>query len=200
MNGKQNGFMAFTIRYDAQVNRITTGLGLSEAYDLSQPPEEAPQRIQVNALWDTGATHSVITTKAASALSLISVGDILVNHAGGSSKSSRYAINFYLPNNVNIQGVLASECSDGAGDFDAIIGMDIISMGDLSITNVNQRTCMSWRIPSIATVDYVEEANKIRFSGVGRNDSCPCKSGKKFKHCHGANRAKSGFEPAYEIS
>ncbi|WP_288841688.1 preprotein translocase subunit SecA [uncultured Deefgea sp.] len=26
---------------------------------------------------------------------------------------------------------------------------------------------------------------KIQFSGVGRNDPCPCGSGKKYKHCHG---------------
>ena len=28
--------------------------------------------------------------------------------------------------------------------------------------------------------------DKSEFSKVGRNDKCPCKSGKKFKHCHGA--------------
>ena len=27
--------------------------------------------------------------------------------------------------------------------------------------------------------------NKKKFAGVGRNDKCPCDSGKKFKHCHG---------------
>ncbi|MDR1184175.1 MAG: SEC-C domain-containing protein, partial [Coriobacteriales bacterium] len=26
------------------------------------------------------------------------------------------------------------------------------------------------------------------FVNVGRNDPCPCGSGKKFKKCHGANR------------
>jgi preprotein translocase subunit SecA len=26
------------------------------------------------------------------------------------------------------------------------------------------------------------------YSDVGRNDPCPCGSGKKFKKCHGANR------------
>ena len=29
------------------------------------------------------------------------------------------------------------------------------------------------------------EGEKIDFSKVGRNDPCPCGSGKKFKHCHG---------------
>jgi len=27
--------------------------------------------------------------------------------------------------------------------------------------------------------------DKDMFAGVGRNDPCPCGSGKKFKHCHG---------------
>ncbi|MBQ9271471.1 MAG: preprotein translocase subunit SecA [Alphaproteobacteria bacterium] len=30
-----------------------------------------------------------------------------------------------------------------------------------------------------------EEANQAVFANVGRNDLCPCGSGKKFKHCHG---------------
>ncbi len=29
----------------------------------------------------------------------------------------------------------------------------------------------------------------VDFSKVGRNDPCPCGSGKKFKKCHGANQA-----------
>ena len=30
-----------------------------------------------------------------------------------------------------------------------------------------------------------ENAAGLDFSRVGRNDACPCGSGKKFKHCHG---------------
>jgi len=30
-------------------------------------------------------------------------------------------------------------------------------------------------------------AEAARFSGVGRNDACPCGSGRKFKKCHGAS-------------
>ncbi|WP_410499928.1 preprotein translocase subunit SecA [Chitinibacter sp. S2-10] len=30
-----------------------------------------------------------------------------------------------------------------------------------------------------------EGGPKLRFAGVGRNDPCPCGSGKKYKHCHG---------------
>jgi len=41
---------------------------------------------------------------------------------------------------------------------------------------------------------YTAETKDARFAGTfevlvpvpGRNDRCPCGSGKKFKHCHGA--------------
>jgi preprotein translocase subunit SecA len=31
----------------------------------------------------------------------------------------------------------------------------------------------------------VDPADPATWSRSGRNDSCPCGSGKKFKHCHG---------------
>ena len=37
-----------------------------------------------------------------------------------------------------------------------------------------------------------EEATKLKkaFASSGRNDRCPCGSGKKFKRCHGGNRTE----------
>jgi uncharacterized protein len=41
-----------------------------------------------------------------------------------------------------------------------------------------------------ADVNAVLEAEEAqRFAGVGRNDSCPCGSGRKYKTCHGAPSA-----------
>jgi preprotein translocase subunit SecA len=34
--------------------------------------------------------------------------------------------------------------------------------------------------------DQKSDADDI-FAGIGRNDPCPCGSGKKFKNCHGRN-------------
>ncbi|MBI3139488.1 MAG: SEC-C domain-containing protein [Sphingobacteriales bacterium] len=73
--------------------------------------------------------------------------------------------------------------------------MDIITLGDFSITNHNGDTCMSFRLPSSHEIDYVKNLNygitpvknigpPSEFAGVKRNDPCPCGSGKKFKHCH----------------
>jgi hypothetical protein len=42
-----------------------------------------------------------------------------------------------------------------AGGIEALIGMDIITLGDFSITNHKGVTCMSFRIPSGHEIDYV---------------------------------------------
>jgi hypothetical protein len=87
--------------------------------------------------------------------------------------------------------LVVTECQQTA-HFGFILGMEIICRGDLSITNFASQTWVSFRVPSLGGIDYVQEANKIQFAGVGRNDPCPCGKldavGKaiKFKKCHGA--------------
>lgn len=98
--------------------------------------------------------------------------------------SPTHVVNFYLPNKVAIVGVLVTEFP-GAGGFGAIIGMDVITMGDFAITNVAKKTWMSFRIPSTAAVDYVAEHNKALYAQVPRNAPCQCRSGETFKRCHG---------------
>lgn len=179
-------FHAFTIKYDGRAPRIITEINVSVAFDPTQTSDQAPPLYKTTALWDTGASRSVITPATAKALELIPTGITTVNHAGGSSQSNTYIVNFYLPNGVGIPGVIVSESADiPGGDFGVLVGMDIISIGDLSITNVDHKTWMTFRIPSIKTIDYVHEADQIKYAGVQRNDLCPCGSGKKFKHCHG---------------
>lgn len=71
--------------------------------------------------------------------------------------------------------------------------MDIISLGDFSISNYNGRTVMSFRSPSLTAIDYcmeVEEFNRIfriHKWNLERHlpDKCGCGSGRDFKNCHG---------------
>ena len=126
----------------------------------------------------------MITKATASSLGLVPTGTTIIRHARGSSTSNTYVVNLGLPNHVQIIGASVAECDD-CDHFGAIIGMDIITTGDFAITNKGGRTCMSFRMPSIQTVDYVDDWRKHQFDGIGRNDPCPCRSGKKFKRCHG---------------
>lgn len=45
----------------------------------------------------------------------------------------------------------------GDDDCDLIIGMDIMTQGDLSLTNMEGRTVFSFRIPSLHVVDFEAE-------------------------------------------
>jgi preprotein translocase subunit SecA len=49
---------------------------------------------------------------------------------------------------------------------------------EIRVDEENQR-----RLAAIATGSL--HAGAAAFARVGRNDPCPCGSGKKFKHCHG---------------
>jgi hypothetical protein len=88
------------------------------------------------------------------------VGVTQVAHAGGIGESKTYLVNLFLPNKVALAGVLVSECEDIVGDFGVIIGMDVITSGDFAITNTDDKTWVSFRVPSMGRIDYVEEFNR----------------------------------------
>ena len=148
-------FHASTTKYSARVGRIVTDVHLTLFYDPDAQPETPFPLHKTTALWDTGAMTSVVTQSTAQAIGLVPVGAAMVNHAGGCSQSNTYLVNFFLPNRVLVHGVQVIECPDNAGVFGAIIGMDIISRGDFSITNCDGQTWMTFRIPSLRRIDYV---------------------------------------------
>lgn len=193
-------YLALTKKFKGLTNRIVTDCHISFPFDPKiNKGEKPPKLIKSTALWDTGATASVITQKTAAALGLKPFTKTMVSHAGGKTPQNVYLVNFYLPNKVLIPTIRVTECQDTSGDFGVIIGMDIIVLGDLAITNFKGKTTVSFRIPSIATTDYVKDYNdKYKTPAIaqklpGRNDPCHCGSGKKYKHCHGSVSAKKSL-------
>jgi hypothetical protein len=76
--------------------------------------------------------------------------------AAGAHDVETYLINIGLPNGIGFQALKVSKANLGAG-LDVLIGMDIISSGDFSITNHNNSTVFSFRVPSSHTIDFVKE-------------------------------------------
>lgn len=185
---------SFTIQANSGLLReIRSECTVYEAFDpkgLSDAHIAAKKSVKCMALWDTGASNTVITPKLAKALNLPVTGMVNVNHAGGTSLVPKHIVNIMLPNDV---GIPFTEVTEGnLTGIDMLIGMDIISRGDFSITNVGGKTTFSFRIPSVETIDYCQNSGHVppvkpivKASKVGRNDPCPCGSGKKFKHCCG---------------
>lgn len=180
-------YSAFTAKFDGVAREIITKVGISAPFVADSVEVDDDRIMKTTALWDTGATNCVITRKTALEMGLKPVGIRKVCHAGGESYPCVYLINIYLPNNNMLQNVSVTECDDAAGSFGIIIGMDVITLGDFSLTNVDGKTVFSFRTPSIKTIDYAQEARDLKalqYKGVLPNDLCPCGSGKKFKHCH----------------
>jgi uncharacterized protein YchJ len=142
--------------------------------------------VEANAIWDTGASRSLITPEIAAKLNLKPVSKALMATPSDKDvQSNVYLINIYLPNRATIIDVQALEGSPNSCDM--LIGMDVISLGDFAVTNFNGKTMFSFRIPSMAEIDFVKHSHiepiKNENRNIGRNDLCPCGSGKKYKHC-----------------
>jgi predicted aspartyl protease len=144
------------------------------------------------AIWDTGATGSAITKSLATKLSLTATGKTRVKGVHGVKENiPLYPVKIVL-NNQNVQFTIpVSECDQLSDDnsLQFLIGMDVITKGDFTITNFLGSTVMTFRVPSLQRLDYVagirDHKPIVKDTLPGRNDPCPCGSGKKYKQCHG---------------
>jgi predicted aspartyl protease len=164
--------------------------------DVEIFPADEKTSFKTKAIWDTGATGTVITQEVIDALNLESSGTVRTNTASESNVlTNTYYVDIKLPNNLTITMIRVSRgnIAEGVG---CLIGMDIITLGDLSITNLDGKTSMSFRFPSQHKVDFVKEVERekkrlpknITFRKdlkINRNAPCPCGSGKLYKNCHG---------------
>ena len=112
-------------------------------------------------MWDTGATHSVITQSTAKKLGLIPIGKVESHHADGSTLVNTYMTHIFLPNDIVLTNIRVTECSDNTR-FEVIVGMDIISRGDFAFTNKGGKSTFSFRIPSVETIDYWKEFEQAK--------------------------------------
>jgi predicted aspartyl protease len=143
-------------------------------------------------IWDTGATHTVIAQEVVDDLGILQLGMAEVYTASEKKKQTpTFEINIILNSRIRFDLVTVTRGSV-TDDCHCLIGMDIITMGDFNISNVNGNTIMSYMIPSQHDIDFLREIeafNKIikkHFDDrKGANTPCSCGSRKKFKNCHG---------------
>ena len=153
MASKKIPHFAFSIQYKGIAREL-----VSES-EIVNPLNS--QRKKYKAIWDTGATHTVITPKVLNELSLTIVDTTTIIGVNSKTEDIEVALfNLLLPNNVSIKGVRGSVCTIG-GDTDILIGMDIIKFGDFAISNGGGQTLFSFAIPPFENkTDLLEKANK----------------------------------------
>lgn len=111
------------------------------------------------ALWDTGATGSVISPNIVAVLGLTPVSHILSKSIHGIKWSPQYNVNILLPSGMVAKKVLAIE-GDPIG-CDMLIGMDIISKGDFVYSYNDGATQFGFRAPSELTKEKLKEILQI---------------------------------------
>ena len=146
---------AFTLQFNRRIRVLRDDdVGVSEAYDPVSD-ETLPPVTRVNAVWDTGATGSVINKGVISALGLRPIDKQKIYTANGERIAEVYLVNIHLANGVIFSGLRVSD-GDIIGSS-ILIGMDIIGRGDFAVTNHQGKTCMSFQVPSSRRIDFVRE-------------------------------------------
>ena len=143
-----NNPQALTIRSTGIAKVITTELAVFVPNNKNG--------ITVNGIWDTGATGTAITSFLVKQLGLVPTGKTTVNTANGSAIQNIYTIEIGLPNKFLVKGITATEIPNLPTNNEVLIGMDIITLGDFSVTHYKGKSCMSFRMPSLHEIDYVK--------------------------------------------
>jgi hypothetical protein len=142
---------AFRREYPNLLLRLITEV---EIYDVSL----SPKIIKVRALWDTGAMLSAITPETAQSLYLIPFNRVKVNGINNTSMADMVKVSIKLPNLVEVKNTNVTVCNL-VKDVDLLIGMDIIQLGDFSISNGEGKTLFSFVIPPFENkTDHYEKA------------------------------------------
>jgi predicted aspartyl protease len=179
------GEKSFTAAANGRMRELVTPCWIAPAFDPTTPKHTHPKMQEFRAIWDTGATNSVISQKIVTDCALKPIGMTLVHTANGTCTAEQYLVNIRLPNRVAFQDVRVT--NQPLVGTPILIGMDIIGMGDFAVTHKDGKTVFSYRWPSAERIDFVKSSPRIIPGSVpGRNSRCPCGSGKKFKRCCGS--------------
>lgn len=152
--------VAFTFRNSRLTAELMTPCGVGAA-QLASEPFSVSGFLQHNALWDTGATASVISTEVVKQLGLAPISQCKTYHAQGESIVNVYLVDLILPNKLRVKDVRVTE--GRLNGFGLLIGMDIINLGDFALTHKNNQTVFSFQIPSTHEYDFVKQIEQ----GVG---------------------------------
>ena len=176
---KKPDFRAFTIKGDGLLRNIKLTVGITQH---SVENIKAAAAKQHSAVISTLSIRTKISSKAAD------ISGLTVKNEAGIDMAH---IDLFLPNAIRIENIPV-EVIDKIEDvgYDCVIGMDILSCGDCSLSSQGNKTMFSFRVPSLGAEDFVQTHRKLHkkrttITAATRNQPCPCGSGKKHKNCCG---------------
>ena len=148
-------YNAFVKKYPVLATDLNTDIEVFPVSSVSH------QGTTVYAIWDTGASQTVITHRLMTYLNLIPIETKLVHGVNSKQLVDVVAISIKLPNGFIIPDIRVFVC-DIPSPIDLLIGMDIIQLGDLHISNTGGHTLFSFVIPPLPEqFDLTKEADAL---------------------------------------
>ncbi|MCQ2350657.1 MAG: retroviral-like aspartic protease family protein [Paludibacteraceae bacterium] len=136
----------FSKYFDCRTDAIVTNAEVFSPVDLYDTTDKPLRFNTFNALWDTGATQSLISSRVVKALKLKPIDEVVVSGIDGAENHSVYLVHLGIP-----EGYVVPELEvigqDGI-DYDVVIGMDIMSCCDIAFSNKDGVSVFSFRLPS----------------------------------------------------
>ncbi len=109
------------------------------------------------AIWDTGATQTVINPRLSKLLNLQATGRDKVRGVSGEQIALTYIVDIFLPNHFVYKGL--NVVAIDFGERDILIGMDIIGAGDFAICGGK---FFSFALPSFENpIDFVKKTERV---------------------------------------
>ncbi len=150
---------AFRVQYSGVTRVLITGCQIAQPLAIDTNPQK--QFFPFKAIWDTGATNSVITANVAQKVSLLATGMTEAHGVHGKSQVNTFIVDILLLNKVCIPNVRVSE-GKLLNAIDILIGMDIIQLGDFAICNTDKKTTFSYCLPPHKNpIDLLEKSNCV---------------------------------------
>ncbi len=141
--------VALQVSSDELLRELVSDCSVAE---FIRPGQLAENFVPLKALWDTGATNSVITERVVQECNLVPTGKTFVYGVNGRHLADTYVIS------IQLQGVvLFPYVGVTKGDFlgaDVLVGMDIINQGDFAVINRNGQTRFAYRVPSQGGINF----------------------------------------------
>lgn len=122
------------------------------------------------ALWDTGATGTCVSKELVQKLKLQPIGMQQIQTPSGTAIVNQYKMHIVLNNEIIVKDVSVIDSEIGNQNIDVLIGMDIITLGDFGISNYENKTQFSFRVPSQEHVDYRGSSLHIEYTDKKGNN------------------------------
>lgn len=140
---------SFTMKSEGRLLSYLATVCHVNAFDPSVKVGDKNDGNRFAAMWDTGATHSIITPRVVEALGLEpirAIRPVSTQGVNGLEKSQAFLVNIHLPGKIIAREFTVFLKDPGDVWWDVIIGMDIISRGNFSVSNVNSTTEWTYSI------------------------------------------------------